>query len=87
MAANFSGCVTVAELSEILYQKDPMSTCCRENECVDEYDGVAAAVIGLTEEGVLLSSALVQVLAEYFGAAPEDLAEKVNDVVAAFAVE
>lgn len=75
--------VTAAALSQVLYQQDPMNTCCVENDCTDEYDGVAAAVIDLAAQGTPLQAALSQVLVEYFGAEPERADAVARDAITA----
>lgn len=70
MASNKPPKITKSNLAEVLFQQDPMNTCCRENDCTDEYDGAASAVIDLVEQGTPLPAALSQVLVEYFGAEP-----------------
>jgi hypothetical protein len=74
--------MTAAQLSEQLYQHDPMHTCCRENDCTDEYDGVAAAVMTLAEQGTPLPEALTSILAGYFGLEPEEVAPQVKQLMA-----
>ena len=56
------------QVSEILFETDPMQTACRENDCFDEYDRVARAVVDEMEDGVSARAALERVLAEWFGA-------------------
>lgn len=51
----------------VLYDTDPMGTCCKENGCTDEYDGVARSLDSLLCEGVPLQAALTTVLEDYFG--------------------
>jgi hypothetical protein len=46
-----------------------MGTCCRENVCTDEYDGVARSLDSLLCEGMPLQAALMNVLVDYFGEA------------------
>ena len=62
-------------LSQALYKTDPMHTCCKENDCFDEYDGIAGALDKLLGEGVALQSAIRRVFAEYFG---EELAASMS---------
>lgn len=41
-------------LSDVLYTLDPASTCCKENECSDEYDIVASEI--LNDNGTLFDN-------------------------------
>lgn len=52
--------------SQALYDTDPMGTCCKENGCIDEYDGVARSLDALLCEGMPLQTALTTVLVDYF---------------------
>lgn len=36
-------------ISEILFNLDPMNTCCKENGAYDEYDRIADQIANLTE--------------------------------------
>lgn len=57
---------TADQISKALFEIDPMNTCCKENDCFDEYDQVAAGVVAQLEEGFDLKQALVIELAEWF---------------------
>lgn len=57
-----------AALSRLLFETDPMHTCCRENDCRDEYDRVARDLADRLAVGTKPASALRQVLDEWFGA-------------------
>lgn len=57
-----------AALSRLLFETDPMHTCCRENDCRDEYDRVALELADRLAVGTEPASALRQVLGEWFGA-------------------
>lgn len=35
----------VAKLSKILFELDIANTCCKENECYDEYDSAALQIV------------------------------------------
>ena len=54
-------------LSQILFQHDPMGTCCRENDATDEYDRIAQDLAGPPEEGDTPEVALHEVLRKWFG--------------------
>ena len=62
-------------LSQALYETDPMHTCCKENGCFDEYDGIAGALDEILRQGIVLHSAIRQAFAEYFG---EELAASMS---------
>ena len=47
-----------------------MHTCCKENDCFDEYDRVARDVVAEIENGAELDAALETALGAWFG---EDL--------------
>ncbi len=53
--------------SRVLYDTDPMGTCCKENDCIDEYDGVPRSLESLLCEGGALHAALTNFLVDYFG--------------------
>lgn len=48
----------IIAVSEILFQNDPMRTCCVENECNDEYDSVAAAIVNDVLTGTPVADAV-----------------------------
>tara|TARA_R110001583_G_scaffold195544_1_gene375841 strand:+ start:12897 stop:13097 length:201 start_codon:yes stop_codon:yes gene_type:complete len=43
-----------------------MNTCCKENDCIDEYDGVAEAIATWVAEGESLKQALIIEISEWF---------------------
>jgi len=55
-----------------LFHTDPMHTCCKENDCFDEYDRVGLGAAEKLSQGYGLEAALRSELAEWFG---HDLAE------------
>ena len=59
-------------LSQILFQHDPMGTCCRENDAFNEYDRIAFELAERLEAGDTPDVALNAVLREWFG---DDLVE------------
>lgn len=59
---------TAAQVSKALFEMDPVNTCCKENECPDEYDRVAQTIV---DELILnptqsLHFAMVQSIRESF---------------------
>ncbi len=54
-------------LSEALYELDPAHTCCKENECFDEYDRIARTVISAESDGEPFTEALPKVMVVSFG--------------------
>lgn len=54
---------TVLLLSDVLYEYDPAGTCCKENQCGEEYDSIAESII---ESDLLLTEAVRSVFSEYF---------------------
>lgn len=67
--------LTPQHISEALFHTDPMHTCCKENDCFDEYDAIADGVQAKLGEGLSLEAALRSELAEWFD---EDMAEGAN---------
>jgi len=53
-------------ISRALFEFDPMNTCCKENDCFDEYDKVAEVVVQRLFEGESLKQALPAVISEWF---------------------
>lgn len=53
-------------LSDVLYTLDPAHTCCVENECADEYDGIAEVILNRFEPPMLFSAVVKDVFCEYF---------------------
>lgn len=35
---------SIKQISKALFDTDPMQTCCKENDCFDEYDLVATQI-------------------------------------------
>jgi hypothetical protein len=62
----------VQALSDILYHLDPMRTCCKENDCVDEYDRVAAGIIMRIESCQPVRTAVLEEFHYWFEMAPRD---------------
>ena len=57
---------TVETLSAWLFETDPQNTCCKENDCFDEYDRVAASAIELIAEGASPDRAVANALKRWF---------------------
>ena len=56
----------VEQISGALFETDPMNTCCEENDCFDEYDGVAEEIAARVAEGENLERALIREISEWF---------------------
>jgi len=67
--------LTTKAISEALFSADPMHTCCVENDCFDEYDGVAERITTRLTQGVELDAAIRAELAYSFD---EGLADAAN---------
>jgi hypothetical protein len=58
--------LTADHISRALFENDPMNTCCKENDCFDEYDRIAADVAESLEGGSTLKEALAEAINEWF---------------------
>lgn len=58
--------LTTDQISRALFENDPMNTCCKENDCFDEYDRVAVDVAQCLEAGSTLKDALAGAINEWF---------------------
>jgi hypothetical protein len=58
--------LTADQISRALFENDPMNTCCKENDCFDEYDRIAADVAESLEGGATLKDALAGAINESF---------------------
>ena len=58
--------LTTDQISRALFESDPMHTCCKENDCYDEYDYVAEDVSKRLQEGQDLASALEKEISHWF---------------------
>ncbi|WP_346796337.1 hypothetical protein R5M92_12790 [Halomonas sp. Bachu 37] len=67
--------LSVEHLSRVLFAADPMGTCCKENDCFDEYDAIADGIVSRCEQGQSLEVALNETFEEWFGM---ELAERVD---------
>lgn len=63
------------KISKLLFDLDPMMTCCRENDCFDEYDLISASVTELMMDGLAFEESLKTVFTDFFS---EDLANRVD---------
>lgn len=54
------------QISQALFETDPMNTCCKDNDCFDEYDYIAKAVAERLAAGHSLKEALVKEISEWF---------------------
>ena len=54
------------ELSDILYRLDPAHTCCKENECYEEYDGTADTIISFVKDGYSPTEAVEETFVSMF---------------------
>ncbi len=55
------------KISRLLFDADPMNTCCKENDCFDEYDAIAADIAHGLASGEQLEHAVKRALADAFG--------------------
>lgn len=53
-------------ISQALFHTDPMHTCCKENDCFDEYDRVAEDIRERMQAGASCAHALVSALGAWF---------------------
>lgn len=67
--------ITTERLSQVLFERDPMNTACKENDVFDEYNLIAASTIDLMERGISFDEALHQVISEMFF---EEMADDVD---------
>ncbi len=54
------------QISQALFETDPMNTCCQENDCFDEYYYIAKAVVERLSAGHSLKEALIKEISEWF---------------------
>jgi len=57
---------TPEQISDALFHTDPMNTCCKENDCYDEYDYVAQDVAKRLQAGQDLAAALEKEIGHWF---------------------
>lgn len=63
-------------ISQSLFELDPMNTCCKENDCFDEYDFVAKHIYKHTVQGLSLENAIYLSFVQLF----DELSAKKVDV-------
>lgn len=57
---------TKDQISQALFEVDPMNTCCKENSCFDEYDGIAESIRARLVTGDNLEQAMIAEISEWF---------------------
>ena len=60
-------------LSHLLYELDPMHTCCVENECFDEYNRLAAGIYERIDTGQDIVTAIHDEFRYWFDVPPSEL--------------
>lgn len=58
--------LNATQISKILYEFDPMGTCCKENDCFDEYDSIARAICQKLANGHPVREAVSETLIDWF---------------------
>lgn len=59
--------LTIEVLSNALFESDPMNTCCKTNDCFDEYDRIAISIFNGFEQGLTLFDSCYTSLESWFG--------------------
>jgi hypothetical protein len=72
--------LTDVRISAALYAVDPVHTCCKENDCTDEYDRVARSILKRVQRHVPLHVAITEVLAANFSLESQEV-PGVQDVI------
>lgn len=54
------------QISKVLFEFDPMETCCKENDCFDEYDAIARAILQKLAKGQPVDEAVSETLMDWF---------------------
>lgn len=57
---------TDEQISQVLFEIDPMGTCCKENDCFDEYDSVAQSAFDKLSNGQPIGEAISETLMDWF---------------------
>lgn len=65
----------VSQVSQLLFEQDPMRTCCTENDAFDEYDSIAQLLVDQLTTGDTPYIALRTGLSTWFG---EELVEETD---------
>ncbi|PCD00953.1 hypothetical protein [Halopseudomonas pelagia] len=55
-----------SRISEVLFYLDPMGTCCKENDCYDEYDSIAQSAFQKLSNGQPIGEAISETLMDWF---------------------
>jgi hypothetical protein len=55
-----------SRISEVLFDHDPMNTCCKENDCFDEYDSIAQSAFDKLSNGQPIDEAISETLIDWF---------------------
>lgn len=63
------------KISELLFELDPMMTCCKENGCFDEYDMVSKFILEDVNHGLSVSEATKRAFQDFFD---EDISQRMN---------
>lgn len=63
------------KVSELLFELDPMMTCCQENGCFDEYDMVSKFIMEDVNNGINLLEATKRAFHDLFD---EDVTKRIN---------
>ena len=58
--------LNATEISKILFEFDPMGTCCKENDCFDEYDSIARSIFQKLANGQSEGEAVSETLIDWF---------------------
>ncbi len=58
--------LNATQISKILFEFDPMGTCCKENDCFDEYDSVAQSAFDKLSNGQPIGEAISETLMDWF---------------------
>ena len=79
MKSNLKGIIVMnvdqQKISELLFELDPMMTCCKENDCFDEYDMVSKFIMEDVNQGVSLIDATKRAFHDLFD---EDVSKRMN---------
>lgn len=67
------------QISDYLFAKDPMNTCCKENNAVDEYDCITSLILHLDD---YCMTNISNIFDELFGVRPElDIIESIHYMI------
>lgn len=77
--SNLKGIIAMSvdqqKISELLFELDPMMTCCKENDCFDEYDMVSKFISDDVNNGINLIDATKSAFLDFFD---EDISVRMN---------